>query len=426
VVHGFYVSDTAVIKNVGGLVGVNYGQINNCTINAILYANEFMGGVAAKNYGIITRVDGNVSLNYYKATNTGYIGGIAGWNKANIQDSEMKVIGTISASKNITFVGGVVGQNEGDISSVKVTGTKISVADIDGKIYLAGVAAANYGKIEDVNNQIVNLGTVNVDRNQYVAGVVAVNHGTIKTVLTQSNLYGNYVAGVVYAINKPNASVDQVAVGKYNGSTLSQNELSGDKYIAGVIVEFHKGNITNVQASSNLVGKTNETRSSLVALIFPYGATLKNATIDSSLTGYGITYRETWTDFASYNNKAEFGYKDGETGDERFNLYKYDTHHGCMQSVVINIERAGASKAKAAMGTAFAWGKDYQDTADSSFIKAVAGFNDVSQFQGSYTFVCSISTLLNIKHKATRTLTFEIGRYWESNNGISLIFLKRV
>ena len=163
-----------------------------------------------------------------------------------------------------------------------------------------------------------------------------------------------------------------------------------------------------------------------MALLFPYGTTLKNATINSSLSGYGTFYRETWTDFASYANKAEFGYSNGETGDERFNIYKYDTFHGIMQSVVINGSQAGVADAKAAMGAAFAWGKDYQDTADSSFVKVVDGFNDASQFQGSFTFVCAISTLFGIKHDATKTLTFEIGTCWESNNGISLIFLRNI
>jgi hypothetical protein len=97
-----------------------------------------------------------------------------------------------------------------------------------------------------------------------------------------------------------------------------------------------------------------------------------------------------------------------------------------MQSVVINSAQTGVSSANAAMGSAFAWGKDYQDTADSSFIKVIDGFTDVSEFQGSFTFVCATSTLLGIKHKATKTLTFEIGTYWESNSGISLIFLKNM
>ena len=67
--------------------------------------------------------------------------------------------------------------------------------------------------------------------------------------------------------------------------------------------------------------------------------------------------------------------------------------------------------------------KDYADTAESSFIKVVDGFNDISQFQGKFTFVCSIDTTGIFKHEATKELTFEVGSVWEENNGISLMFL---
>ena len=427
-VYEFYTTRDSKITNAGGIVAVNGGTINRSFANSILYASEYAGGVAAKNFGTITNMSGSTSVICKTAGLKLYFGGLVGWNKSVLKDSEMSVVITIEDADEEAYVGGVVGHNEKEVSGVKVTGSKINIHDIDGEIKVGGVAGINFGKIEDVNNAIENVGTYNVDRTQYVGGVTAINCGSISRVLTQSNLSGNYVGGVVVRMNDSEATIDQVAVGKYNSSSkkFAANVLAGDKYVAGVVVDFRSGDITNIQCVNIIKGETNSTRSSLVALIFPYGATLRNATIDSSMTGYGTRYRETWTDFASYNNKAEFGFSNGETGDERFNLYKYDTFHGIMQSVVINGSKAGVSEAKAAMGAAFAWGKDYQDTEDSSFIKVVEGFNDVSQFQGSYTFVCAVSTLLGIKHNATKTLTFEIGRHWESNNGISLMFLKNM
>ena len=243
---------------------------------------------------------------------------------------------------------------------------------------------------------------------------MARNAGKIEKVIVKSNVLGNYSSGAVVEMNSSSATVDQVVI---------SNTIKGDKYVAGIIVDFRSGNITNIQAKSTIQGTTNNTRSSLVALIFPYGAKLKNATISSSIGGYGTFYRETWTDFAAYGNKAEFGFSNGETGDIRFNVYGNDTHHGSMQSVVIDSSKSGVSGAKAAMGGAFAWGKDYTDSKESSFIKVVNGFNSINQFKGSFEFVCATSPT-GIKHKVSRTLGFGIGSIWKDNgSGISLIFL---
>ena len=107
-----------------------------------------------------------------------------------------------------------------------------------------------------------------------------------------------------------------------------------------------------------------------------------------------------------------------------FNLYANDTFHGSMQHVVIDSSKAGVNNVTAAMGGAFAWGKDYTDSSESSFIKVVNGFSNMSQFTGEFTFVCAKSIWLGIEHSATKTLNFAIGSIWkDSGNGISLIFV---
>lgn len=430
-VSGIIVEETANIKNIGGLVAVaeSSAKIQNANVSATLYGTENVGGVVATNRGSVVGIKGNAVVNYNAKSVKAYLGGIVANNYGVVDNVTLKANVNLYDNGDASYAGGTVAQNFGTISNIKTTGAQIT-ADIqnNGIILIGGVAARNVGKIINVNNQIKNVGTYVAGKNHYVAGIVAINEGSISKVLSTSNLNGNYVSGVVALMNNSKATIDQVVVGSYNANTktLTANQIKGDKYLAGVSVDFKRGTITNVQVANNLFGTLNTTRASLVTLIFPYGATLKNATIDSSFDGYGITYREVWTDFASFNNKAEFGLENGSTGDERFNVYKYDSYHGIMQSVVINSANNGVSNAKASMGSAFAWGKDYQNTEDSSFIKVVEGFNDVTQFQGSYTFVCSISSLLGIKHKATKTLTFDVGVTWESNNGISLMFLNNI
>lgn len=430
-INNLKVNEQSKLTNAGsvaGTIGANTTisniTISNCEISAITNA----GGITGTNAGNILNVTGNVNVKLY-GTATSYAGGIAAQNSGSLDNITLTISVDIKSVGTTTYVAGAVASNSGVISNVTLLGNGVSVnIDSTNNINIGGIASTNSGTIESVVNSLSNVGTFKAGANHTVGGVAFSNSGTISKVVVQSNLYGNTVSGVVAQMNSLKASVDQVVIGKYSkdNNSLSQNEIKADKYVAGIIVDFKAGTITNVQASSKIVGASNSARSSLLALIFPYGATIKNATIDSSFSGYGERYRETWTDFNAYNNKAEFGLSNGETGDERFNVYKYDSYHGIMQSVVINKGKDGVSGAKAAMGAAFMFSKDYQDTAESSYIKVVDGFNDASQFTGSFEFVCSESTVLGIKHKATKTLTFELGSVWESNNGISLRFLSEI
>lgn len=423
------INSQSKLTNAGAIAGVinSHVKVENATItNSSIYATTNVGGVAGTNAGTIVNVTGNVDVNYNATTSAAQIGGVVANNNGSIDNIELRTNISLSNAGITTYVGGVVANNAGEVTNVTISGNGISVnTDSTNAINIGGVVAINNGKIGNVVNNLASVGTYKVGANHTVGGIAFSNNGIISKVVVESNIYGNTVSGVVAQMNNLQAIIEQVVVGKYNplNRRLSQNEIKADKYVAGVIVDFKAGKIANVQASSKLVGAANTTRSSLVALIFPYGATIQNATINSSLTGYGEKYRETWTDFNVYTNKAEFGLGNGETGDERFNVYKYDTYHGIMQSVVINSANEGVSGAKAAMGAAFMFTKDYQDTAESSFIKVVDGFNDVSQFSGSFEFVCSKSTVLGIEHKATKTLTFAIGTVWETNSGISLMFL---
>ena len=408
---------SANIANVGGVVAQikKDAKLTNATVVETLSATENVGGVAAINEGTISGVaNSNVTVNYNSNVEAAKLGGIVATNGGNILKSNVEVAININNANKSIYAGGAVAINNGSVSSVNLTGNGIAVAQIDASVYAGGVASENLGTISTVKNEMATVGANHTGKNIYSAGVAYKNNGSISQVVTKSNVLGNYAAGVVVEMNSSSATVDQVVV---------SNTIKGDKYVAGIVVTFKSGTITNIQATSTIEGLANTTRSSLVTLIFPYGAKLKNATINSSIGGYGTFYRETWLDFASYSNKAEFGFSAGDTGDNRFNLFANDTHHGSMQSVVINTGKAGAGSAKSAMGSAFAWSKEYTDSAESSFVKTVNGFSSINQFTGSFEFVCATSSWFGIEHKVTKTLTFGIGSIWKDNgSGISLIF----
>ncbi len=408
---------SANVANLGGAVAELKADstINNVSVVATLSGTQNIGGVVAINNGTISNVNNSViTVNHNSNVENAKLAGLIAENNGNILNSNAEIKININNAKNSIYAGGIVATNNGLVENSKIAGEGITIATLDVNAYIGGISAENFGSIKLVQNELISIGSINAGKNVKVGGVVARNNGKIEKVVVKSNVLGNYAAGVVAEMNSSSATIDQVVV---------SNSIKGDKYVAGIVVDFRAGNITNIQATSTIEGTTNSSRSSLIALIFSYGANLKNATISSSIGGYGTFYRETWTDFAAYSNKAEFGFSAGETGDIRFNLYGNDTHHGSMQSVVIDSSKDGVSKTNAAMGGAFAWGKDYTDSSVSSYIKVVNGFTNIDQFTGSFTFVCAKSSWLGIEHNATRTLTFNIGSIWKDNGaGISLIF----
>lgn len=425
-VEGLIVNADSQLQNAGGVAGElkALSDIKNSEINVTIFGTTFAGGVVGVNNGNISSVSGVANVKYNQTINDARVGGVAGLNNGTVDNVALTISLSVEKAGTNFYVGGVAGLNAGTISNTTISGEKIELQELNSYVYVGGVSAVNDGTIENVNNNIVNIGSYYVGKTYFVGGVSAINNGKIVKVLTQSNIYGNYVSGIAYTMEKSEASVDQVVVAKFIKETNSyeQNELKADKYLAGAVAVFKAGKVTNVQLVNNINGTTNSTRSSLIALIFPYGTILTDATVNSQFSGYGINYRETWTDFGAYSNPAEFGYT-YEKLSQSFNLYGVDTYHGSMQDIVINVAQNGVASAKAAMGDAAIlefMGNSYNKDS-GCYIKVVYGFNDVTQFQGSFTFVCS--TWKWREYKVTKTLDFDLVHIWESNNGISMRFI---
>ncbi|MDD4802638.1 MAG: S-layer homology domain-containing protein [Syntrophomonas sp.] len=121
----------------GGLVGSNYGKVENCyaagAVTGSLYANGgYAGGLAGNNYGMITHSHAAGSVNGDGA------GGLVGENYKNVMASKYEAqilnsyaTGTVSGECTI---GGLVGYSfEGSISNSYATG------DVSGKEAVAGL-----------------------------------------------------------------------------------------------------------------------------------------------------------------------------------------------------------------------------------------------------------------------------------------------
>lgn len=434
-----FTSDYA-IGSVGGIVGINNGKLSSVSANVKLNGGKYIGGIVAQNNGAITSV-ADTTVVVKDTSTTEYIGGLVGFASSTsaISFVEANVNVDIAKTTNKAYIAGIVGYNEGSIKNAKISGKGIVVSAIDNQLWIAGVSAVNNGNIELAQINVDQIGSYHVYKNQYVGGLVVENQAVITKSVVNSQIYGNVVAGAVVYMNSTEASIDQILIGnidKDNNGEYNRKVIQGDKYVAGLVFDFKYGTATNIQAISSIVGGTTSTISSLNCLMFNNGTKMTQVTIDSEISGLGSKYRDTWKDFETIDDslKKSLGYSETSAGwnkQGRFNLYTLDSSHGIMQNVVINENNAGVKDAIASMGTVDGWffglNHDYENTANSSYIKTTEDFYNAESFQGSFTFKCADGKILfgtvGQSANATKTLNYDIGGIWSVDGGIKLSFL---
>lgn len=444
-------------KYIGGVVAKNDGKVKNVTVNANLIALNNAAGIVAENNGTIDGASGDVKImSNGKTVENGHIiiGGVAAVSSANVQNIDnFKINITLNNNTVKAIIGGIVGSNSGYIVNSKINGNGISLGEeIGNVIYVGGVAAENYAVIDGVSVNVTNIGTCVANKNVYTGGVVAVdsaeqlyegnherNANITKVQINISDdgvIAGNYVAGIVAKMTKSNSTVDQVYI---------SGKLEGDKFVAGACYEMGDGNngvgtINNIQLINTINAKARSTRSSLLTLIFPAGAKLTNATVDSKFEGDGYFYRETWTDYGA--NPESFGYNTG-VNNASFNIYAPDGNAGSMQSVVINNSNYGKTDIKTgSFATVFlGMGISYTNSDSSSYVRDVNAidFRSKQTYIGSYNFYVtwwdnptltySKPGWLQAHNTYTKNLSFfsenNTGVWVESIKGIELNFLNK-
>lgn len=438
-------ADAAVnyVAAVVNTIGAN-SRVSSSNINASLNGTVKVAGVANTNDGYVLDTKATINIAHTTDTLIADIAGLVGVNNGEISQAEVELTIDMQKSANSTRVAGVADENNGNISAVTLTGTGITTSDnTSNELYVAGLVCTNNGKLATSKCLIERVGNYNADKRHYVAGLAVYNSGANSTIgqcVVTSSIEGNTVAGAIIKMDNAAAKVDQILIGYYNFSdnTIQQNLIKGDRFVAGVIVDLRKGAVTNVQASSEIYGAKNSTVSSLIVLIFPNGASFKNATIDTALNGYGKFYSECWQDFrnASASVKSELGYNTTGNADRSFDLLDYDISAGSLQSVLIN--GTTASKNGKSYQTAefivewrplVAWRASYENTANSSFFKIVNDddFKLITTYRGSISMSMTNAHIFNWYGKSTITkqCTFDFNSIWAelSNNGIVLQFL---
>lgn len=152
----------------GGICGVNYGEIDNCTSNV----NIVSGGLSSSTFG-----------------------GICGENNADIKNSVC--YGQITAKNGDSSVGGIAGKNTGNILKCKNLANYLSGFTVGDNGSKCGcIVGENTGLINDVyNEQILASASGTLD----LGGIVGFNSGDIYNAINHGSLQtsGSVSGGVV-------------------------------------------------------------------------------------------------------------------------------------------------------------------------------------------------------------------------------------
>lgn len=228
--------------NVGGIIGVNTNTVSNIVNATGINGNDYVGGLVGDN-------DGNVSSGRNNGTITGndYVGGMVGSNGAG---SILKNLVNAESADIVgeDYVGGIAGTNSGEITADDQS-TLDNLGSITGQNYVGGVAGENIGKIEYIKTNIsLNVKDTNEDA-QYFGGVAGINGrvddnpndgvdndktGTITSATNEGNVIAadaDYVGGIVglntangQLLNSSNAG--RVEGANYVGGVAGKNEAS--------------------------------------------------------------------------------------------------------------------------------------------------------------------------------------------------------
>ena len=341
--------DNNSITTFGGVVGASVGtDIRNCSISGLNLTSRSvstLGGIAGTSNKLVSLANNNfVTMSSVNISTRANIGGIVGNNTGAITSNGVEVAITLPLvdAGGSSYIAGVSATNSGTISNIKISGAGITNTNITTatSLYMGGITVANNGAISNAYNYMDHVGSQTISgKIFYVSGLVVFNdseRSSVRQCIVASDIYGNYVAGVAIQQNNAQASISEVLVAGQNWTTTSQssnfantaNTISGDTMVAGIAYAIFNGTVSDIQTNSIINAETASTKASLVVIVFPQGATLQNAVVNSRFTGNvnATYYRDTMSDDATNaNGNGHF-----------YNLYGISSFSGTMQSVVVN------------------------------------------------------------------------------------------
>ena len=236
-------------NKVGGIIGVNNGNMYSGYNESIVTGNNNVGGIIGVNSEDVTNI-----VNATGVEGHDYVGGLIGDNAGNVTDGRNN--GTITGNE---YVGGMVGSNA-DGSQLKNL-TNGESADITGENYVGGIAGTNAGTITAQNQaNLINRGSITGQN--YVGGVAGENIGTIEYVKNDVSLnvkdstkdaaYFGGVAGINGRVDDKNTTDDESATGTITSATNEGNVIAVNAdYVGGIVGHNTVNGVLDGMGNSN-------------------------------------------------------------------------------------------------------------------------------------------------------------------------------
>ena len=176
---------TGSAENVGGVVGTNYGILENCSFEGIVTGNTNVGGIVGEN-----RADGIVLTCYDKGTivGTNEVGGICGMNRGILQNCENEGKINDEDLKTTLDLNGI------DIGTLNLTQNVVTRNDA------GGIAGRSYGPVAGCTNK-GEIGYAHIGYN--VGGVIGRQSGTVINCKNMGHVMGRKDVGGIIGQAEP-------------------------------------------------------------------------------------------------------------------------------------------------------------------------------------------------------------------------------
>lgn len=242
-----YVSRDATIENivmknmsiergttVGGLVAVNYGVVNNCSVEVVGAvgnkfiktnsvgiingdSNVYVGGIVGLNFGRVINSKNMgpvVEVTNQSATTFVYVGGIVGLNETSGYITNVRVMkhqqiaseeGNLHSLVRVNvrvsgYVGGVVGLNKNSVTKSYFS-ADLKVLTSNDLAFVGGVAGMNSDQ-----GLITTSFSDGLVEGWFVGGVAGINTGRIAQCYAEGTLTGKRVGGLVFTVSNGKVS----------------------------------------------------------------------------------------------------------------------------------------------------------------------------------------------------------------------------
>ncbi|MCL5953841.1 MAG: filamentous hemagglutinin N-terminal domain-containing protein [Nitrospirae bacterium] len=228
-VENLGVSGTIYANNsycVGGVVGANFGMVENSYNTGSVTGHRYVGGVVGDNCGTGAIVEN--SSNTGKVSGDAYVGGVVGYNCSGKVEYSSNTGSVTGSGSSDDYVGGVVGYNNGTGAIVE---NSYNMGKVSGCGYVGGLVGDNSsGTVESSYN----TGSVS-GKGFAVGGLVGCNDGMVTTSYNTGSVTGSSSVGGGVGVNYSNVE-----------SSYNTGSITGS-YCVGGVVGSNSGSAATVQ-----------------------------------------------------------------------------------------------------------------------------------------------------------------------------------